>query len=277
MRSLFLFFLMLMIPGFLSAQKRFVFRDGKFKVAQFTDLHWTPNSVKCADTEATIRAVLAQEQPDIAVLSGDVVTGDPAMEGWQRVVHIFEDAKIPFVVTMGNHDGEHLSRNEIYDYLIKSPLYAGTKGAKEIQGSGNCVLPVYGAQSNSNVAALLYCMDSNDYQPNKLYGAYDWIHFNQIEWYRRQSAGFTVANGGKPVPALAFFHIPLIEYNEIRSDGKTYGNDKEGGVAAANINSGMSYSLNCICMHQPTIFMSNCCQFFYRLNCSDFIVGIHYR
>ena len=100
MRSLFLFFLMLMIPGFLSAQKRFVFRDGKFKVAQFTDLHWTPNSVKCADTEATIRAVLAQEQPDIAVLSGDVVTGDPAMEGWQRVVHIFEDAKIPFVVTM---------------------------------------------------------------------------------------------------------------------------------------------------------------------------------
>ena len=38
---------------------------------------------------------------------------------------------------------------------------------------------------------------------------------------------------------MAFFHIPLIEYNEIRGDGKTYGNDKEGGVASANINSGM--------------------------------------
>ena len=82
-------------------------------------------------------------------------------------------------------------------------------------------------------------MDSNDYQPNKIYGAYDWIHFDQIEWYRKQSKHFAEKNGGNPVPALAFFHIPLIEYNEIRGDGKTYGNDKEGGVASANINSGM--------------------------------------
>ena len=86
-------------------------------------------------------------------------------------------------------------------------------------------------------------MDSNDYQPNKLYGAYDWIHFNQIEWYRKQSLSFTVGNGGIPVPSLAFFHIPLIEYNELAGDGKTYGNDKEGGVASSNINSGMFASI----------------------------------
>lgn len=207
-------------------------------VAQFTDLHWTPQSAKCAETAATIRAVLKAEQPDIAVLSGDVVTEDPAMEGWKAVVAIFNEAKVPFVVTMGNHDAEYMTKDDIYDFLLKSPYYVGAKGPEEIMGCGNCVIPVYDSPNKGKVEALLYCMDSNDYQPNKLYGAYDWIHFDQIEWYRKQSARFTAENGGVPVPALAFFHIPLLEYNELADDGKTFGNALEG-VASSRINSGM--------------------------------------
>lgn len=237
-----LFVLLGCMPAVVFAQKQFSFKDGKFKVAQFTDLHWTPESPKCAETEATIRAVLKSERPDIAILSGDVVTADPAIEGWKAVVSIFDETKTPFVVTMGNHDAEYLTRDEIYDFLLRSPYYVGAKGPKEI-GCGNCVIPVYASTEKGKVAASLYCMDSNDYQPNKLYGAYDWIHFNQIEWYRNQSAAFTAGNGGKPVPSLAFFHIPLIEYNELAGDGKTYGNDREGGVASAAINSGMFASI----------------------------------
>jgi len=161
------------------------------------------------------------------------------MDGWKSVVDIFNEAKMPFVVMMGNHDAEYLTRNEIYDFLLKSPYYVGAKGPEDIMGCGNCVISIYSPEKKDQVEALLYCMDSNDYQPNKIYGAYDWIHFDQIEWYRKQSKHFAEKNGGNPVPALAFFHIPLIEYNEIRGDGKTYGNDKEGGVASANINSGM--------------------------------------
>ena len=234
-----LWLLLALIPAMTYAQQPFAFKNGKFKIAQFTDLHWTPQSDKCAETEATIRAVLATEKPDIAILSGDVVTEDPADEGWKAVVRIFEDTKTPFVVTMGNHDAEHMDKDDIYDFLMKSPCYAGNKGPEDIMGVGNCVIPVYGSQKAGTVAALLYCMDSNDYQPNKLYGAYDWIHFDQIAWYREQSARFTQANNGKPLPALAFFHIPLLEYNELAGDGKTFGNDREGGVASADLNSGM--------------------------------------
>lgn len=233
-----LFLWVCILPALLSAQSRFAFRDGKFVIAQFTDLHWTPESPKCAETAATIRAVLKAEHPDLAVLSGDVVTADPAIDGWKAVVGIFNETKTPFVVTMGNHDAEYMTRGDIYDFLLKSPYYVGTKGPKDV-GYGNCVIPVYASKGKDKVAASLYCMDSNDYQPNKLYGAYDWIHFNQIEWYRKQSASFAAGNGGNPVPALAFFHIPLIEYNELAGDGKTFGNDKEGGVASSNINSGM--------------------------------------
>lgn len=226
-------------PATIFAQKQFSFKEGKFKIAQFTDLHWTPESPKCAETEAIIRSVLKTENPDIAILTGDVVTEAPAIEGWKSVVAIFDEAKVPFVVTMGNHDAEHMAKDDIYDILLKSPYYVGAKGPEEIMGRGNCVIPVYDPLKKKKVEALLYCIDSNDYQPNKLYGLYDWIHFDQIAWYREQSARFTKENQGNPVPALAFFHIPLLEYNKIIGDAKTFGNDREGEVASSEINSGM--------------------------------------
>lgn len=226
------------IPTMMFAQKQLSFKDGKFRIAQFTDLHWTPRSSGCAETKATICAVLKLEHPDIAILSGDVVTGDPGIEGWKAVIDIFDKAKVPFVVTMGNHDAEHMAKDSIYNLLLQSPYYIGVKGPEEIMGYGNCVVPIYNLNEKGKVEALLYCMDSNDYQLNKLYGAYDWIHYNQLAWYRRESELFTQKNGENPVPALVFFHIPLLEYNEIIGDGKTFGNNREGGVSSSNINSG---------------------------------------
>ena len=234
--SILLLVLLGCMPAISLAQKQFSFKDGKFKVVQFTDMHWTPRSAGCADTEATIRAVLEAEQPALAVLSGDVVTDAPAREGWEAVVSLFNELRMPFVVTMGNHDAEYLTKDDIYDLLMQSPYYVGEKGPEDIKGCGNCVLPVQGAGGKTE--ALLYLLDSNDYQPEKLYGAYDWIHFDQIAWYRAQSARYAQANGGKPLPALAFFHIPLQEYGEIVGDNKTYGTKNEG-IAASRLNSGM--------------------------------------
>ncbi len=96
------------------AQRQFAFRNGKFKIAQFTDLHWTPQSLKCGETEATIRSVLHAEHPDIAILSGDVVTENPAIDGWKAIAGIFNEHKVPFVVTMGNHDAEYMATPLLY-------------------------------------------------------------------------------------------------------------------------------------------------------------------
>jgi len=41
-----------------------------------------------------------------------------------------------------------------------------------------------------------------------------WFHFSQINWYLKKSKEFTLANDGTPLPALAFFHIPLPEYTQ---------------------------------------------------------------
>ena len=39
------------------------------------------------------------------------------------VFHRFN--RFPFVVTMGNHDAEHMAKDSIYDLLQKSPYYVG--------------------------------------------------------------------------------------------------------------------------------------------------------
>ena len=99
------------IPSGIFAQKQFSFKEGKFKIAQFTDMHWAPNSDKISTTKATIQAVLKKENPDFAILTGDIITGEPTLEGWSSVISIFEEAKMPFTVLMGNHDPEFLNKN----------------------------------------------------------------------------------------------------------------------------------------------------------------------
>ena len=219
------------------AQKSVAFREGKLKIVQLTDIHWDPQSKNCAQTAQTIEAVLALEKPDIAMLTGDVVTERPGPEGWKAIIALLEKAQVPFTVMMGNHDAEVMPKQEIYDLLAQSPYFIGEKGPETIHGCGNYVVPIYGAD-HKTTKALLYCIDSNDYPESKDYGTYDWIHFDQVAWYRQTSARFTKENGGNPLPALAFFHIALPEYDAIPNNGTMLG-EKNEGAGASKINSGL--------------------------------------
>ena len=95
------------------AQKSVAFREGKLKIVQLTDIHWDPQSKNCAQTAQTIEAVLALEKPDIAMLTGDVVTEKPGPEGWKAIIALLEKAQVPFTVMMGNHDAEVMPKQEI--------------------------------------------------------------------------------------------------------------------------------------------------------------------
>ena len=70
------------------AQKPFVFHNKRFRIAQFTDLHWDAKSPKCDSTRTTILNILQREKPDIAILTGDVVTEKPYEKGWKQIISI---------------------------------------------------------------------------------------------------------------------------------------------------------------------------------------------
>lgn len=214
-------------------------KEGKFKIAQFTDIHWKVKEVEKSNrTAKLIRDILQAEQPDLVVITGDIVN-DPADEGWKTLMTVFTQSGIPFTVTMGNHDHEsNWTRQEIFDYLSTLPGFVGEKGPEYLTGVGNYLLEVKSPGSGS-VAALLYFWDSHAYSFSRdVVSDYDWIRFDQIAWYREQSKRYTLQNNGQPYPALAFFHIPFPEYAEIKELPTTIGERGEK-VYSPLVNSGL--------------------------------------
>ena len=218
------------------------FREDKtFKIAQFTDLHININSPKLALTLETIKNVLETEKPDLAILTGDVVVAVPAKDGWLALAKVFEDAKTPWAVTLGNHDGEPgITRDQVFELLMSLPYFVGSKGP-ELSGCGNYTLPIQ-ASDGKTIASVIYCIDSNDYPKDRKISNYDWIRFDQVAWYRNTSDQFKASNKGLPVPSLAFFHIPLIEYKDMAAKGNLVGENKEA-VSTSDLNSGLFASM----------------------------------
>lgn len=233
----------LSVSAFAQSTKRLAFNsDHRFKVAQFTDIHWCDDSIsRCERTLASMQAVLDAEKPDLIVVTGDVVTDHPAVKGWQSIIKFFHKQGIPYTVEMGNHDAEFLSKDSIYTMLTDDPVYVGIKG-NHVFGYGNMTISLYASDGSDKVQNVIYLIDSNDYPTNKLFAVYDWIHFDQIEWYRRESDRFTAKNGGKPVPSLAYFHIPLMEYGQVINKPDTYGSPADG-FGTGGVNSGMFASI----------------------------------
>ena len=211
--------------------------NGKFKIAQITDVHLHNNDKEeVSKTREAILNVNETEQPDLYVLTGDIVNA-PSDEGWKTIAGIFSSFETPWTVTLGNHDDEDVwSRDEIFDFLMQQPGFVGQKGP-DISGVGNYIIPLV-TNKDQQKKALLYFFDSHGYPDNPERGSYDWIKFDQIAWYREKSTQFTQQNNGKPYPALAFFHIPLPEY-KFAEGSTTFKGIHRDGSSPPDINSGL--------------------------------------
>jgi predicted MPP superfamily phosphohydrolase len=210
--------------------------DGIFNIAQFTDIHYKPGVPESEPSLELIKYILETEQPDLAVFTGDIVTGRPAADGWKAVLAPVVEAGVPFAVTLGNHDDEHdLSRQQIRELLKTFPGYLGTK-PNAASDFGDYLVTVNTDKKEEN--ALLYFLDSNAYSTMEGVGKYGWFLHEQVNWYRETSRKNALKNG-KKLPALAFFHIPLPEYREaFEGDANRVGQRNEDECSPA-INSGM--------------------------------------
>ena len=217
--KLFLALVSLCMTAFCFAQKSELQfnKDGKFKIVQFTDVHFKYKNPASDIALERINQVLDEEQPDFVIFTGDVVYSAPADKGMLQVLEQVSKRKLPFVVTFGNHDNEQgMTREQLYDIIRQVPGNLMPDRGSVL--SRDYVLTVKASSDAKKDAAVLYCMDSHSYSPLKDVKGYAWLTFDQVNWYRQQSAAYTAQNGGKPLPALAFFHIPVPEYNEAASD-----------------------------------------------------------
>ena len=194
--------------------QNFTFRpDGTFKILQFTDTHYIAGDARSERALKNVKEMLDIEKPDLVIHTGDVIFGKPAEQSLHEILTPISERKIPFAVALGNHDGQYdKSRKEVFD-IIKTIPGNINRGVEGIYGDSNDLVTLSSRHDKGGAPKwAFYLFDSGDSCGDPDIKGYDYIHSDQIDWYRRCSKALCEKNGGSPVPALAFFHIPVPEF-----------------------------------------------------------------
>lgn len=214
--------------------------QGRFRVVQLTDCHFGAGPGQDARTERLIAQVLEVERPDLVVLTGDVIDGErcrDAAAAWRQAARPMVERRIPWCSVFGNHDDEgRADRRALLRLQQRLPFCLSRAGPRSVSGVGNYALALLGAGRGSQPAAILYFMDSQAYSRTGA-GTYGWFGHDQVAWYRRSSR--RLARGGRRLPGLAFFHIPLPEWETAWTEGYDRKGNRAEFVNCPRINSGM--------------------------------------
>jgi predicted MPP superfamily phosphohydrolase len=143
-----------------SSQLRFV--NGKFKIIQFTDLHFGPNPLADAASLKQQELLLDIEKPNLVVLSGDAVSGNQNIDFdriWTVLTEPMKQRGIPWAYVNGNHDVEgKLNGSQIVelDQRIGGLTRHGPPGTT---GASNYVISI-NSMNNEDLVANIYFFDS---------------------------------------------------------------------------------------------------------------------
>ena len=217
--------------------------NGKFKIAQFTDMHLCLGQSEYRDgqaekTFARVRRAVETERPDFLVFTGDIVTEGDARTAWRRLLDSLTVLRTPYCIVFGNHDPEtRIPRDEMSEMIASSQF-----SLNELNKDGQLAdmeIEVLSSQGD-DVSLVLYCMDSQDYSKIGSVKGYGWFDVSQVEWLRSKCNARKEEAGGRPVNSLAFFHICLQEYSQAFSDhrNKSVGRRAENECPGA-LNTGM--------------------------------------
>ncbi|KAF7430650.1 hypothetical protein PC9H_006359 [Pleurotus ostreatus] len=191
--------------------------DGKFKIMQVADLHFSVAPGDCRDTilspcthsdnltNTLLSRVLDDEKPDLVVFTGDQLNGQgtswDAGSVLSKVTRLVIEKKIPWAAVFGNHDSEDELRNgrngreEQIKMMQALPYSLVQRGPKDVHGAGNYLLKVKSADPSKTHLLTLYFLDSGSYSKGILdwFGfftptEYDYIRESQTNWFLQESA-----------------------------------------------------------------------------------------
>jgi len=214
--------------------------DGSFTIVQFTDVHWKNGESEDHRTTALMKQILETEKPDLVVFTGDSIQSeycrDP-LAAQRDALQAVDDYGVPWAAVFGNHDMEkNCTKPQLIAVQQEFKHCLTQVGPDFGDRLGNYLLEVKSKTSGKS-ASTLYMFDSGADTKHHVKG-YEWITQSQINWYREQSRIFSEGNGGVPLLSLAFFHIPLPEYNDVWNYQICYGQKSET-IGGPRVNSGL--------------------------------------
>ncbi len=219
----------------------FSFRpDGRFTLLQFTDTHIIADDPRSERGLACVKEALEAVRPDLVIHTGDILFGKPDLASAREVLQILADSGIPWAVALGNHDAQFgSSREEVFSLVRSLPGNVNTPPKEGVYGWSNDVLTLSGAHGVERAFYLFDTMDAVILKGEEEIHCYDYLRLSQLGWYRAHSERLAAQNGGVPVPALAFMHIPPCEVKEaLAAGGELIGNNCEP-PCPSRLNSGL--------------------------------------
>ena len=197
--------------------------DGIFRILVFADTH--QHNADYPEMNAFLGEAIDYARPDLVVFDGDIVAGSACetettvRAGIAKILTPVVSRGVPFAFAWGNHDQEYHPGGQDGRAALMAIYqeYAGCL-AYDALGDGKSLfnLPVYSGADANKIISNLWFFDSGAGAPaGYALGGYDWVHEDQINWYKTESAALQAQNGGEKVPSLAFQHIPVPEIYEI--------------------------------------------------------------
>ena len=186
--------------------------DGTFTVVQFTDTHYIAGDPRSARALECVKEALEGVKPDLVIHTGDILFGKPDLQSAKEILTPLAESGIPWAVALGNHDSQFgSSREEVYSLIRSLPGCLNTAPDPAVYGCSNDAIGLEGANGPDRVFYLFDSMDAVILKGLEEVHSYDYIRSSQLEWYKQLSQKLQDGHGNLPVPALAFFHIPLRE------------------------------------------------------------------
>ena len=210
-----------------------IFKDIKNREISFlqvTDLHLGSSAEgkweKDIITFRRIKRLVEMYDPDFIAITGDLMTGEKPFGALlaANCVNFFDSLERPWIYIFGNHDPEGgFGRDKIYEVFNFSKWgILGFHPAKIDEGKKYDFLVDLIIKGDGVPKWQIYNFDSGSHKGFKS------IKKDQLDWYRKMSAE-SAEKAGKQIPAVAFFHIPLIQYQWLWEDKsiKKEGESKE--------------------------------------------------
>lgn len=172
---------------------------------------WQPETIPLHCTDP-IRSVVAQTNPDLIFITGDVVYGefDDSGESLDLFCDFMDSLGVPWAPVYGNHDNEARCGVDRQNARLEaSPLCLFRKGS--VTGNGNySVLLTRGGKP----FRALYMMDSGGCMgsPSESARRVPGFSADQYAWLYETAESVNAA-AGSAVPSFLCFHIPTVQFH----------------------------------------------------------------
>ncbi len=204
------------------------FKNGKLRIMQVSDpqdfQYVRPTMVRMLNT------AYDKYKPDLVVFTGDNILGNHLRDArfysrflvktkvdekkaieksLEYILKPLEKRNIPFAMIYGNHDDRNgLTKEEQADIYKTYPHIIGLD-CPDSPDVDTYNIPVYD-EKGEKIKFNLWMLDSAwyDKQQDK---CFEMVKPEAVEWYREKSKRLTAENGGVPIPAFMFQHIPMAE------------------------------------------------------------------